>query len=289
MPIIFRCPNCKKKLSVSSRRAGLEVACPECTSRIVIPQVEPTVKPPGSELAEPRVSAEAPGEKVSVSPPIAEQSPPGEPALDSSALVGPASGVSTTAEESKQLEPQSAVAESTQTGHKPRKRKSEPFVRRAPERNAWLADGDEEEPFKIEKRGMDDDALDMTPMVDVTFLLLIFFMITASFAVQKSMQTTPPEPEEEGVSQNVSQEDVEEESVIVEIDGENNLRVDDVPVASVGELVDVLSAKRASENKGELLIEAHAQCSHGMVVAVTDAGMDADMQRIRRTTTKGDD
>lgn len=30
--------------------------------------------------------------------------------------------------------------------------------------------------------------LDMTPMVDVTFLLLIFFMVTASFSLQKSIQ-----------------------------------------------------------------------------------------------------
>ncbi|MBB3207394.1 biopolymer transport protein ExbD [Rhodopirellula rubra] len=30
--------------------------------------------------------------------------------------------------------------------------------------------------------------LDMTPMVDVTFLLLIFFMVTASFSMQKSIQ-----------------------------------------------------------------------------------------------------
>ena len=33
-----------------------------------------------------------------------------------------------------------------------------------------------------------DDELDMTPMVDVTFLLLIFFMITAAFALQKSIE-----------------------------------------------------------------------------------------------------
>ena len=31
------------------------------------------------------------------------------------------------------------------------------------------------------------DELDMTPMVDVTFLLLIFFMVTASFSLQKSL------------------------------------------------------------------------------------------------------
>lgn len=44
------------------------------------------------------------------------------------------------------------------------------------------------------KRGGD---VDMTPMVDVTFLLLIFFMVTASFGLQKSIampRQTSPDP-----------------------------------------------------------------------------------------------
>lgn len=58
------------------------------------------------------------------------------------------------------------------------------------------------------RRKREDDELDMTPMVDVTFLLLIFFMVTASFSLQKSIEmprqqtdapstsTTDEEPEE---------------------------------------------------------------------------------------------
>ncbi len=36
---------------------------------------------------------------------------------------------------------------------------------------------------------------DMTPMVDVTFLLLIFFMVTASFQLQKSIAMPPQRSE----------------------------------------------------------------------------------------------
>jgi len=35
----------------------------------------------------------------------------------------------------------------------------------------------------------EEGELDMTPMVDVTFLLLIFFMITAAFSLQKSIES----------------------------------------------------------------------------------------------------
>ena len=41
---------------------------------------------------------------------------------------------------------------------------------------------------KTEQREMRQIDVDMTPMVDVTFLLLIFFMVTASFVLQHCLQ-----------------------------------------------------------------------------------------------------
>lgn len=82
-------------------------------------------------------------------------------------------------------------------------------------------DEDEEFEFQLRRPRGDDSGLDMTPMVDVTFLLLIFFMITASFSIQKSMQTQPPESNEEGVSQTVTLDDLADTSVIVEIDADD--------------------------------------------------------------------
>ncbi len=43
-------------------------------------------------------------------------------------------------------------------------------------------------PFRVKHRLKSDDGMDLTPMVDVTFLLLIFFMITASFSLQKTLE-----------------------------------------------------------------------------------------------------
>ena len=64
-----------------------------------------------------------------------------------------------------------------------------------------------------------DDELDMTPMVDVTFLLLIFFMVTAAFALQKVLPV-PPISDQEDVS--VTQvDDIEKDSIVVRIDADN--------------------------------------------------------------------
>lgn len=51
-------------------------------------------------------------------------------------------------------------------------------------------EGGDHAPHQKKKRFM-DDTVDMTAMVDVTFLLLIFFMVTASFAAQKVFETSP--------------------------------------------------------------------------------------------------
>ena len=67
--------------------------------------------------------------------------------------------------------------------------------------------------------------LDMTPMVDVTFLLLIFFMVTAAFSLQRSLQVPTPRPDEP--SANVQQRDPSEDPdiVTVHVDENNTFRV----------------------------------------------------------------
>ncbi|MEN0109746.1 MAG: biopolymer transporter ExbD, partial [Planctomycetota bacterium] len=65
----------------------------------------------------------------------------------------------------------------------------------------------------------EEDDLDMTPMVDVTFLLLIFFMITAAFALQKAIAVPPTSDEESTTAQTL--DDLEENAVVVRLDADN--------------------------------------------------------------------
>jgi biopolymer transport protein ExbD len=149
---------------------------------------------------------------------------------------------------------------------------------------------DEEGGIRFRRRPAEEGGLDMTPMVDVVFQLLIFFMLTCSFSVQKSMQTESPEPDEEGAAQAVTLQDVEADSIIVEIDAENRIKVDGELVASIGMLADVLASKAAEQPpRTEMLIEADYNASHGTVVQVTDAGIDANMQHIRRVSRQAED
>ena len=121
-------------------------------------------------------------------------------------------------------------------------------------------------------------------MVDVTFLLLIFFMITASFSIQKTLPTPVPEPDEEGVSQQLTMDELEQEAVVVRLEAEDVIYVDDKPVASLEDLPDALRDAMAApgqSGRGELVIQAADEARHEAIVAAYDAAAGLGVERVR--------
>jgi len=136
------------------------------------------------------------------------------------------------------------------------------------------------------KRGEEDD-LDLTPMVDVTFLLLIFFMITAAFALQKSIEVPPMQEDEGTATQSV--EELEEDSIVIRVDGDNVFWISapkwqaEQRVPSVQEMLNKLREARGDGSTGpnKLLVQANGDSRHEFVVAALDAGSGVGMEEIR--------
>ncbi|MFN5770935.1 MAG: ExbD/TolR family protein [Pirellulaceae bacterium] len=135
-------------------------------------------------------------------------------------------------------------------------------------------------PMQMKKREVPKDDMDMTPMVDVTFLLLIFFMITANFTMQKSIQV-PAEKSDEASSQAVPQIKEMEESVTVQIDEFNSYTVlfpdgTERDAASKQDLIGLLEEARldsgAEDEVTKLIVQAHQDCIHQAVIQALDAG-----------------
>lgn len=156
--------------------------------------------------------------------------------------------------------------------------------------NPWNQEVTEEEEFEIRKAETEFEDMDLTPMVDVTFLLLIFFMITASFSLQKTIQIPPPDPEQDGAAQSQTiLEEILDESIQVDINEENQIFVDDEPIADINDLEPSLSDKMIQDGKSELVITAHAMSLHENVVRVIDAAKEVGMQKIRLANTGGEE
>ena len=133
--------------------------------------------------------------------------------------------------------------------------------------------------------------LDMTPMVDVVFLLLIFFMVTAGYSLQKSIRVPPPDRQESS-TQAPTIEEIEEDDdyVIVRIDRDNTVWINGSEAPSEQELLVKLheACRHApgSDSRGpsSLLVLAHGDCRHETVVRALDAGNAAGMKNIRLAT-----
>ena len=133
--------------------------------------------------------------------------------------------------------------------------------------------------------------MDMTPMVDVTFLLLIFFTVTASFAMQKSLEFPSPDQQQNDTAQSRTIAAVEnrDDYIVVRIDGDNVYHVDDRETYSRQELLSVL---REIKNAGtgnlgiplNLLIIAGNTAKHETVVSAIDVGNAVGFARIRYST-----
>jgi biopolymer transport protein ExbD len=137
--------------------------------------------------------------------------------------------------------------------------------------------------FRLRRRRGEIEQMDLTPMVDVTFLLLIFFMITASFSLQKTMEIPPPDPDTQAASP-VPLDQLEETSVVVRVEPEDVYFVDDRPIGSADDLSAALSAAMAEGGRSEMVIEAADTARHEAVVRAYDAGNEVGMQRIRLAT-----
>ncbi len=138
------------------------------------------------------------------------------------------------------------------------------------------------------KNGREEDELDMTPMVDVTFLLLIFFMVTAAFSLQKSKEAPPPE-QQENATQSQTIEELEQDNVIIRIDRDDTIWVDGSEAPSEQELLEKLREAckgKGSSSKGasSLLVLADGECHHETVVRAIDAGNSVGMERVRMAT-----
>ncbi len=320
MPIKFYCQKCDQRLSVASKKAGKFVSCPACHSRITIP-LESEDRRPETEAAAPKTPPQDEKRPESVATIDQEQNQLLEDLDDLGPLgeswdeILDADWEQPTAEEAISPSANTTLSDEIITPEKQEppqatesfaeKTVSQPSVLSLPSESSketttsasTVAVADEEEEddddddgFSIRSAESEFDEMDLTPMVDVTFLLLIFFMITASFSLQKSIQVPPPTPEQDGVSQSLQTlDDFREESIIVEIDDNNAIYVDDTRLSNPSDIVQAILDRRNQDGKpkSELVLSAHKAARHETVVAVVDAANEVGMQKIRLASYRG--
>ncbi len=117
--------------------------------------------------------------------------------------------------------------------------------------------------------------IDIAPLIDMVFQLLIFFMLTSSFVMQPGIKVNLPKA--------VTSEIVKYENIEVILSGENVIYLNGKVVNS-GELKDLL--KQVAKRKQAILIKADKHASLGRVVEVWDMCRDLGLSQINIATNQ---
>lgn len=126
---------------------------------------------------------------------------------------------------------------------------------------------------------LDDEAdIDMTPMLDVVFIMLIFFIVTASFVKEVGLDmnspddnNTPPPPNQQ------------DNTILIRIEEGGRLWVEDA-LTDIGGVQPTVKRLHAQNPKSKVVIQPAAKAKTDLMIQVLDqsraAGVDASIAQI---------
>jgi len=117
--------------------------------------------------------------------------------------------------------------------------------------------------------------IDIAPLIDMIFQLLIFFMLTSSFIMQPGIKVNLPKA--------VTSEVVKQDNIEIVVSSENVTYLNGKVVTSK-ELKDLL--KQAAKRSQPILIKADRRSSLGRVVEIWDMGRDLGITQINIATNQ---
>ncbi|NIM66477.1 MAG: biopolymer transporter ExbD [Candidatus Latescibacteria bacterium] len=113
--------------------------------------------------------------------------------------------------------------------------------------------------------------LNVTSLIDVLFLLLIFFMISTTFLSQPAIKMELPKAEHSDV--------VRQKPLVVYIDQSGKVFLNDEPM-EIPLLEEALRRKLQDTTDKSLVLKADSRVSHGSVVEVLDIVKGAGVQKL---------
>ena len=113
--------------------------------------------------------------------------------------------------------------------------------------------------------------LNLTPMIDVVFLLLIFFMVTTVFTRPHQLQVELPEA--------VNYDRLKEKKLNVAISAEGQVEING-RLVDMADLAGWLETEKSRTTSTSLIIKADAKSMHGYVIDAMEIANQAGMTKI---------
>ena len=125
------------------------------------------------------------------------------------------------------------------------------------------------------KAAADEAQIDLTPMLDVVFIMLIFFIVTASFIKEAGVEVNRPEASTSDPKENVN--------ILIAVTGNDEVWMDGrrIDIRAVRANVERLHAENP---KGAVVIQADNTSTTETVVKVLDASREAGVLDVSLAT-----
>jgi len=132
--------------------------------------------------------------------------------------------------------------------------------------------------FRRHKKRRVDPHVDLTPLIDVVFQLLIFFMLSSTFVVQSSIQIEMPE------AQGAAQLEQKDLSVTLAYgtggpDGKGKIYVDSEEVQTIEELTQILADRVRERPDVQLLVRTDTRTDAGRLIQVLGIANSVGIQK----------
>ena len=135
--------------------------------------------------------------------------------------------------------------------------------------------------MRFRRPDTDDTDLNITPLIDVVFLLLIFFMVSTTFQKETELKLQLPQAEAEPVES--TPESIE---VVVNAAGHYFVNGRELSDSSIGVVRKALGRVARGKKDTPLVIRADAMASHQAVVTAMDAAAQLGMVRMSIATAR---
>ena len=123
----------------------------------------------------------------------------------------------------------------------------------------------------------EEGEIDLTPMLDVVFIMLIFFIVTATFVKEIGLDVNSPDK-----NQNVK--DADKQSIVVQITSRDRIQIRgrDVDVRAVRANIERLHAENP---EAPVVVQPHPESSTDTMIQVMDSARQAGVYNVSIAAT----
>jgi len=115
---------------------------------------------------------------------------------------------------------------------------------------------------RVRRKQEEDAKIDITPMLDVVFIMLIFFIVTASFIKESGAKVTKPEAD--------TSEQRPKATILLAIDENDEIWLDRKNIDPRA-IKSTIGRLRAENPEGEVVVQADVESTASAVIKVVDA------------------